>query len=555
MEVGDLLSHDLDKINAKSWMGIIVLTGFCIALYFVNLGQWDLWNPDEPRYAQIAVEMVKGGDWILMHNNGSMYTDKPPLFFWLIALSSYLWQGFTSFSVRFPSAFFGTLTVLLTYALGRRLYGPRTGFLSGLILATSLQFVYLSTRGSIDATLTFFTTASLLCFILWYQGWRSEGGKEKLTTRLSIYGFYGGMALATLTKGPVGFVVPLLVGLTYLVAQRDWSGLKGMKFLSGMSLFLVIVLSWYVPVIMKGGERYLNETIFLHTIDYYSKGWNHPKPVYYYLYGFSAAFLPWTFFFPAAVGQGFSKEAIEKRKEFFFLFIWFAAIFLFFSFSKGKRSLYLLPLFPAVSLMVGRLWDDLMASRVDLRKHKWISFALYGMVLLTFLGAVAIPWVTSIKLPSYFRYSLPMAFLMVGGSYAIVRLYSTRNYVATFILIAGIIAGGFFYASRIVFPVINAGRSARPICEEVISRMKPGEKLATYGFETAPFNYYTGIVPILKLDTEEAFFKFLRTPERVFCFVRYKDFVEVQKKEGKPPYQVIARRGMNRDDVVLISNE
>jgi len=81
--------------------------------------------------------MLDRGDWILMHLNGGVYGDKPPLFFWLIALSSYLWQGFTSFSVRFPSAVFGTLTVLLTFFLGKRLYSSRTGFFSGLVLATS----------------------------------------------------------------------------------------------------------------------------------------------------------------------------------------------------------------------------------------------------------------------------------------------------------------------------------------------------------------------------------------------------------------------------------
>ncbi len=83
---------------------VLLLVAFTSVLYFVNLGQWDLWNPDEPRYAEVAREMVINGDWVLMHYNGDVYPDKPPLFFWLIGLSSYLFQGFTSFSVRFPSS-------------------------------------------------------------------------------------------------------------------------------------------------------------------------------------------------------------------------------------------------------------------------------------------------------------------------------------------------------------------------------------------------------------------------------------------------------------------
>jgi len=78
------------KIYPQTWIQIILLLGFCVVLYFINLGRWDLWNPDEPRYAQVAREMVEGGDWVLMHFNGKVYGHKPPLFFWLIAFSSYL---------------------------------------------------------------------------------------------------------------------------------------------------------------------------------------------------------------------------------------------------------------------------------------------------------------------------------------------------------------------------------------------------------------------------------------------------------------------------------
>ena len=350
-----MLERPFSKFFLQKWVQISILIGFCFVLYFFNLGRWDLWNPDEPRYAQVAREMVNGGDWILMHVNGKIYADKPPLFFWLIAFSSYLSQGFSSFSVRFPAALFGTLTVLFTFFLGRILYSSRTGFLSGLILATSFGFAYLSTRANIDTTLTFFTTGSLLCFILWYQYRESEDKAKKHLRRHVIYGFYVGMALATLTKGPVGFILPLSVSLIYLVLQKDWKGIMKMRLLTGMALLLVIVLSWYLPALLKGGEDYLHATLFMHTIDRYSKGLIHLKPIYYYFYIFPGQFLPWIFFLPAAIRYGFSKEIIKERRKFLFLLVWFVVILLFFSLSKGKRPLYLLPLFPGVCLMVGKL--------------------------------------------------------------------------------------------------------------------------------------------------------------------------------------------------------
>jgi 4-amino-4-deoxy-L-arabinose transferase-like glycosyltransferase len=175
-ESGDLKFR---KLFGWFWVQILILLVFCSFLFVVGVGRWDLWNPDEPRYAQVSKEMVEREDWVLMHVNGKTYADKPPLFSWLIALSSLLWQGFTSFSARFPSGLFGTLTVLLTFFLGEKLYGLRTGFLSALILATSFEFAYLSTRANIDATLAFFTTISIFFFLHWYQHSNVEEDEER----------------------------------------------------------------------------------------------------------------------------------------------------------------------------------------------------------------------------------------------------------------------------------------------------------------------------------------------------------------------------------------
>jgi 4-amino-4-deoxy-L-arabinose transferase-like glycosyltransferase len=499
--------------------------------------------------------MVNGGDWILMHFNGKIYGDKPPLFFWMIALSSYLWGGFTSFSARFPSAFFGMLTVLLTFLIGKGLYSSRMGFLSGFVLATSLEFTYLSTRANIDTTLTFFTTASLLCFFQWYLWSKEEKSRNKKIKDLSIYGLYIGMALATLAKGPIGFILPLFVSLIYLIVQRDWKGIRGMRILTGMLLFVAIVLAWYLPAVFSGGKAYLQETLFKHTVDAYAKGWTHVRPIYYYFYNFPVDFLPWVFFLPAAIVYGYSREMMEKRREFFFLLIWFAVIFLFFSLSKGKRAIYLLPLYPAASLMVGKLWDDFISNPMDHFRREWISFPLYGLMGLVLMAGGTIPWVVSMRFHSYMPYSLPIAFLMVGESLAMFVLYRFKNQGAIFFLIIGMMAGGFFYTSRVVFPLVNPYKSARFISHEITQRIQPGDKLAVYrGFGTGPYNFYTGIVPILELEGQEDLLHFLGSTERVFCLLKFSDFYKFHTKEGRPKVQLIARRMVGDNDIVLISN-
>jgi asparagine N-glycosylation enzyme membrane subunit Stt3 len=539
-----------------------LLLVFCFTIFFINLGQWDLWNPDEPRYAQVAREMVNGGDWILMHFNGQIYADKPPLFFWLIAFSSYLWQGFNSFAVRFFSAFFGTLTVLLTFLLGKKLFSSRTGLFSAFILATSVEFVYLSTRANIDATLTFFTTASIFCFLKWYEYHFPLSNEEKRSElektkagRLWIYGFYTSMGLATLAKGPVGFLLPLLVCIAYLLFQKEWKKLREMKLVPGLLLFFIIIGSWYIPALIKGGREYFDATLMHHTVERFAKGSSHIRPFYYYLYNFPVDFLPWVLFLPGAIVYGFSGVGFERRKPFLFLTIWFGVIFLFFSISKGKRGLYLLPLFPAVALMVGKLLTDFISSSINHFQKEWVIVPLYVFMGLFLIGGGIIPWLVSLKFHSYFSYSLPFAFLLAGGGIVMFILYRFRFYSAVFILLIGIIAGSFFYTTRFVFPLINPYKSARFISQEVTSRIQPGEKLAIYGdFVVAPYNYYTGIIPILEIEKRDEFIRFLQSGERVFCLLKFRDFTQLQTMEDRPKVELIARRNVGGDDMVLVSN-
>jgi len=500
--------------------------------------------------------MLDRGDWILMHLNGGVYGDKPPLFFWLIALSSYLWQGFTSFSVRFPSAVFGTLTVLLTFFLGKRLYSSRTGFFSGLVLATSLHFVYLSTRANIDATLTFFTTASFLCFFLWYQEGREEGICHSRSGRnLFILGFYISMAFATLAKGPIGLVFPLLASLIFLLIRKEYGEMKRMKLLPGLFLFLAIVLAWYLPAISLGGRAYVEENLFRHTTEAYSTGWTHPHPFYYYLYSFPTGFMPWVFCLPAAIVYGCSKATVGKRKEFLFFSVWCLFIFVFFSISRSKRALYLLPLFPAASLMVGKFLSDFISGPLDSFKRGWIVFPFYGLIGLGLIAGVAGPWVVSVKFAPYLRYSFPVAVLLVGCSLAMLVFLLLKNYRAVLLLLVGMMVAGYFYTFRVVFPVINTEMSARFISEEVTSRIRPGDKLVIYGgLGIDPYNYYTGVVPIKTFYSKKAFLDLIQSSERVYCILEFSEYSQVFSGGTEQKVHLIARRRVRNDDVVLITN-
>jgi 4-amino-4-deoxy-L-arabinose transferase-like glycosyltransferase len=564
---------------------IFILLSFCFFLFILGVGRWDLWNPDEPRYAQVAKEMVERGDWILMHVNGNTYVDKPPLFFWLIALSSFLWQGFTSFSARFPSAFLSTLTVLLTFLLGKKLYGSRTGFLSGLILATSFEFAYLSNRANIDATLTFFTTGSIFLFFQWYQHSKVQRDGKMNKRVLSIYGFYLGMALATLTKGPVGFILPLLISLIYLVFQKDWKAVKRMRLPTGMVLFMVIVLSWYLPAVLKGGQNFLNETLLHHTIDRFAKGSSHIRPIYYYFTNFPVDFLPWFLFLPGAIAYGLTKRREGIFKNFLFLLIWFVVIFLFFSVSKGKREIYLLPLYPAASLMVGKFWADYLSGtgRFSVREI-WITLPVYLLIvafLLMVISLLIAPAIANLSVePStpkimksiikgagleakYLSYVphwsvIPFIFLLAGSGILLFLARGLRYKSLVFVLVVATMGIGFFYTTRVIFPLVNPYKSARFISQEIVEKMKTGVRLFIYGDSgsavTSQYNFYSGIVPIVEIENEKEIIALFRSKERVFCLVEYDDYERLIKKYTDLSINLITRKGVGGRDMVFVSN-
>jgi len=240
------------NLLARPAFHLVVLTFFASLLFIYNLGGWDLWNPDEPRYALVARGMVEDGNWILPRLNNRIYPDKPPVFFWLIALASVVSGAVSSFTARFPSALAGVLGILFTYLIGRRLKSPRAGFISALVLATTVEYFWLSRRANIDMTLTFFI---ITAFFFFYKGYQENASRL-------YYLFYFFIGLAALTKGPVGFILPLLTIIIYSAVKKDRHGVKAILFHPGIILFFALILAWLIPSAIVGGKEYLDEIIF-----------------------------------------------------------------------------------------------------------------------------------------------------------------------------------------------------------------------------------------------------------------------------------------------------
>ena len=332
-----------------------------------------------------------------------------------------------------------------------------------------------------------------------------------------------------------------------------------MKLLPGIPLLLAIVLAWYAPAVFLGGKTYVEQNLFRHTTEAYRTGWTHPQPIYYYLYNFPIGFMPWVLFLPGAIVYGFSKTTVGNRKEFLFLSVWWIVILVFFSLSRSKRALYLLPLYPAASLMVGKLWSDFVSQPLDRFRRGWISLPLYGFIGFCLIAGAAIPWVipwlATVKFSFVPPYGVALALVLVGFGVAMAIFWRLKNYRAVLFLLIGMMVAGYFYAFGVIFPLANSRMSARFISEEITSRFQSGDQLAVYtGIEIDPYNYYTGVAPILVLATPDSLHKFVGSQGRVFCVLTFRDFSQWFRREGEPKVELIGRRQVRNDDVVLISN-
>jgi 4-amino-4-deoxy-L-arabinose transferase-like glycosyltransferase len=284
-------------------------------------------------------------NWLTLTYEGTPYYDKPAPYFWLVALGLKFF-GLNEFAVRLPSALAATLSVLAIYLWGVLSKDPERALWGAMILATSVQFIGLGRGGRMDMPLAFFTTAALIYFLWW---------KERDDRREWIWPFYLLLALASLVKGPVGVVLPMLVVAVFVLAKRNWLLVRQMRLVRGAALFLLVVGPWYLLAFIEDPE-YIQTFLLKHNLMRYftnGRGVNHAEPIYYFLPILMGGFLPWTLFLPPLVQSMRQRLKEGVGEENLFLVLWVATVFCFFSLSRNKLGGYILPLFPPLALLMG----------------------------------------------------------------------------------------------------------------------------------------------------------------------------------------------------------
>jgi 4-amino-4-deoxy-L-arabinose transferase-like glycosyltransferase len=542
----------LDNEQGSKFRDLAALAAAFGALFFQFLGRLPLIDPDEGRYIEIPREMLERGDFVTPMLNYVKYFEKPPLHYWLNALSLSVF-GENEFAARFAGTLCGVLTVLITYHLGRTLYNRRTGLLSATLLGTAIGFVVQSRINFTDMTLTCCLTAAYACFI--------TAARDNAEHRVrDYYLFYVFMALAVLAKGLIGIVLPGAVIFFYLALSKRWRILKEMRLFSGTLLFLLVCAPWFVLVSLRNPEFPHFFFIHEHFQRFLTKVHHRYQPVWFFIPVLLGTMLPWSLFIPAAVKKGWQER--KRHQETIFLLLWAVLIFAFFSKSNSKLVPYILPVFPPLALLIGRWFADARASR----SLKWTGIATGSLFLIIGAGALAYP-----RLFPRPEISVVDGTLLGGlflGQGIIAVLVSLRGEpLRLFVSLAATAAIVVVLAPPLVYRRVAVQKSVRELAAIINEKAGPEAKIACFGDYEQGIAFYTHRRVILAGDPDElefgskqgdhsawfmdeaGFAKVWESPDTVFTIVKKRELPNLTKVIVTPP-QTVATVG-NR---LLITN-
>ncbi|MCM2129626.1 ArnT family glycosyltransferase [Larsenimonas rhizosphaerae] len=362
-----------------------------------GLGLRHPWSPDEPRYVLIAREMLSTGQWLIPHRAGELYPDKPPLYFWLVALAQLVTGSPKAFLL--PSLLAGLGTQALVADLARRLYGARIGLLAGMALLITTQFTLQAKSAQIDMTVTFFITLGVYGLLRhallgparrwWYTGFIAMG-------------------LGIMTKG-VGFLPLLMLPAWALLHWRRPAGpwrphpLKAKELAGGLGLLVLTLSLWVVPMVIyttwlhpdPALAAYRDNILFKQTGQRYADSWAHVQPAWYFIVDVLPwAWLPWTLTLPW-VAPSLWRRIRRADARVWLPMSMLGLMLLFFSMSPGKRGVYMTPTAPLLILILAPLLPGLLRAAWPNRLCWWLAMtggAVLGLVGL--LGAAGLPSLT-----------------------------------------------------------------------------------------------------------------------------------------------------------------
>ena len=546
-------------MRSSSWLAMVGVAALAGLLFGLRLGERALWS-EEVRWAQIPREMLTTGDRLHPTINGHTYYDKPLGSYWLV-LAATLVRGqgdVDELAARLPSCVAGILGVVFLMAIARRLYDDRTAIVAGLILATEFAYVFFARTAAADAE----NVAGILAALWIYVRHRDRPGPW-------IVALWIVMALTSLTKGLLGFALPILViGLDRLFDPAPPGSMLSAKrtitsqrwLLSPWSLLAVplAAIVYQGPFLLSVRETGANDgldMVFRENIRRFYDPVNHRGPVWLYLPVIFGLTAPWSLLLPAALWQHLrhSSESAEERCSDRFTTIFFFAIFLFFTAAASRRSYYLLPILPATALLIGRLLttpaDWLLAGSKRWMTAAWIVLAIIvvaaGAALWPDLRFLPEPWNQLPPLPEPRWYATAWLVCLAAVGIGFTRLRAGR--VAGPLAVIAVV--GLAYLNLAAIPAIERYRTGRPFATQV--RLLVGDdwpQLAYYRNRELVY-YLAAPGPIAEFEGLDPLREALRQGKVRFVLLRSRDATHfadratVVAEEPTHPWDDATQRG------------
>jgi len=460
--------------NKKTILLLIILSTF---LYYIPgiFSPRDFWVEDEARYAEVVRELITYGDILVMRLNDHPYPDKPPIYFWLAALSSMLFGKITVFSFMLVTWLSTLGTVLTTYYFGQKLFDPKTAIYGVSILMSLFLFVACASIVRMDMLMTFFITLAL------YQFWL--GQKDQKTIRYILFWTFS--ALAVLTKGPLGIAFTLLPVVGFLIIERDWINLRKLIVNPGPFLFLAFVLGWLGLAWLVGYRDFVENIVFKQIINRATDSFIHKRPFYFYIVLFPLLILPWTAFLPRAIKTVFRDF---QRSEIYFVVAWFVFGLLTISVVSGKLFIYVLPILPPVALILGKHFSEIFQVKMRFTKGLRLE-SLLGIVL--FFGIFFIAPMVATKNMDTSGFSL-IPLVVISTVFMLIGLYIflTGRPVGIFLLL---IVGMWVISAYLFFwlaPSLDKVFSSRNAGNQIAQLIDKGDNVAIHKVRRGIFNFY-----------------------------------------------------------------
>jgi len=375
------------------FVALSFLVAICSILFFYRLAERDLWSSHEARAAQDAQTILAERQWGLPRLfDGKIELQKPPLYYWIVAGISWLrGSAVDSWSVRLPAAFAGLFGVMLMYLLGLLRNRPLAGLSAACILATAMHFTWLARVGRIDMPLTLCCALACISFYLAHCSWREMEGRG--AWRWMVVGYLAA-AFALMLKGPIGLLLPAAVFIAYLGTEGDlpapWR-LRGWLSLChkyglwwGIPLMGALAIPWFVWADSETNGKLLEVFFWKHNFERgLGSGELAVHPWWFYLPRFTVDFLPWSPLLPFFVWLGIRRRWWPVDSEARFGLVWLVAMTILLSFSRFKRSDYLLPAFPGAALFLGSTLERWYCIQ---RSPKALTAAFLGVLLAVTAG-------------------------------------------------------------------------------------------------------------------------------------------------------------------------